>query len=80
MVFLVVEGNTIFSARMNFIIIIPSYCYLLLTKQKGEKTKWCYKNVKVGKKGGLSRESKEINFLKDKHFKLHSGQKDPVLT
>ena len=48
-IFLVVEGDTIFSARMNFIIIIPSYCYSLLTKQKGEKMRWCYENFRVGK-------------------------------
>lgn len=48
-IFLVLEGKTIFSARMNFIIIVPSYCYPLLTKQKGEKMKWYYETVRVGK-------------------------------
>lgn len=38
-IFLAVVGETIFSERMNFIIIIPAYCYLLLAKQKGEKMK-----------------------------------------
>lgn len=36
-IFLVVVGETIFSVRMNFIIIISAYYYLLLAKQKGGK-------------------------------------------
>lgn len=68
-IFLLVEWETIFSARLKFIIIIPSSCRPLLTKQKGGEMKWCYENVTGGKEIWAKTAMRLVFWKTSRHFK-----------
>lgn len=64
-IFLLVEAATIFREKNKLTIIIPSYCYPLVTKQNQGNIKWFYENIRVGNEEIWAKQA-EINFLKDK--------------